>query len=231
MKKTQLEQPLSSFGVFVRSQRKYLGLTQVELAKKCGSDDSSICRIENSQKGVIITDQLLKRMARVFGCPVEELIKRRPKSLNTPPKTPLGKFIRQRREELGLSIKVFAKRMKMKPRSAYTFELITNQISYQTAKKLSKTLKINIEDLSLYIGFSESEELSDIGQLIRTARKKACMSQEELANKLGFKRQYISLIELGDSKQTRSKKNFLEIARILNIEVSEMEKFFSKPVA
>lgn len=231
MKKAKLKQTLSSLGVFVRSQRKYLGITQVELAKKCGSDDSSICRIENSQKGVIITDQLLKRMAKVLDCPVEELIKRRPKILSTPPKYPLGEFIRQRREKLGLSIQVFAKRMKIKTRSAYTFEIKANQISYQTAKRLAKALKINSGELTQFIGFSESEGLNDLGQLIRCARKKAGLSQKDLADKLGFKRQYLSSIELGDRKPKCCSKKLYELAQILNIEISEIEKFFSDPDA
>ena len=65
-----------------------------------------------------------------------------------------------------------------------------------------------------------SVELQALGERVRKRRVQEQLSQEKLAERCGFDRTYISLVERG--KRNPSFTNLLKLARGLNIEVSQL---------
>ncbi|ACV69804.1 transcriptional regulator, XRE family (plasmid) [Desulfohalobium retbaense DSM 5692] len=62
--------------------------------------------------------------------------------------------------------------------------------------------------------------LEELGQEIKSRRKQLGLSQEKLADKCGFDRTYISMVERG--KRNPSLLNLLKIAKGLEASVSEL---------
>jgi transcriptional regulator with XRE-family HTH domain len=66
----------------------------------------------------------------------------------------------------------------------------------------------------------ENQELINLGKKIKSHRNKLSISQEFLAEKCGFDRTYISLLERG--KRNPSYINLLKLSNGLNISISEL---------
>ena len=69
-------------------------------------------------------------------------------------------------------------------------------------------------------------EVTDIvlGEVLRSFRKKAELSQEQLALDAGLERTYISMLELG--QRTPTIKTLIQLGRALKIPLSEIIKQF-----
>lgn len=65
-----------------------------------------------------------------------------------------------------------------------------------------------------------TKPLEKLGQAIRSRRERLGLSQEKLADKCGFDRTYISMLERG--KRNPSLLNLLRIAKGLDVSVSEL---------
>lgn len=64
------------------------------------------------------------------------------------------------------------------------------------------------------------DSLEILGQRIRTLREESGLSQEKFAEKCGFDRTYISLLERG--KRNPSYTNLLKVAKGFEISISEL---------
>ncbi len=74
-----------------------------------------------------------------------------------------------------------------------------------------------------------SVELQALGERVRKHRVQEQLSQEKLAERCGFDRTYISLVERG--KRNPSFTNLLKLARGLNIEVSQLLTGFGTDIS
>lgn len=69
-----------------------------------------------------------------------------------------------------------------------------------------------------------SDPLISLGHSIKNARAKLSLSQEGLADKCGFDRTYISMLERG--KRNPSLLNLLKLSRGLGIPVSKLTEIY-----
>ena len=112
----------TEFGSFIRARRIELNIRQILLAQEIGLSQYLISMIEIGKRKYLNNDQL-EQLAKALQCDIEELRKRMPTRRLTQPITELGKLIRSRREELGLSLQEFAKKMEIDPQKAKRMEV------------------------------------------------------------------------------------------------------------
>jgi transcriptional regulator with XRE-family HTH domain len=73
------------------------------------------------------------------------------------------------------------------------------------------------------------ETLFPLGQAIKARRKQLGISQEKLAERCGFDRTYISMLERG--KRNPSLLNLLKLAKGLETSVSKLTEVYDDPKA
>ena len=91
----------AAVGARLRAERAARGLSQAELARRCGAARTYVVAVERGQHEPSI--DLLRRFAAALGCPVRELIWRLVGEPFADPAAPLAARVRLRREALGLS--------------------------------------------------------------------------------------------------------------------------------
>ena len=149
-------------------------------------------------------------------------------------KIEFGKFIYNRRKKLNLSQQALANELCLSNQAISNWErgISYPEISY--LQDLSKTLKINIEDLCLLKDSDAYEEIDltfDIDKLSNTLavlRKLNNMSQAELASKLNIQYQTISSWERGVSLPSIDQ--IVELSNIYSVSISELYYGNIKPV-
>jgi len=211
-------------GKFIRARRIKLGFNQTKVAKLAGLGQSVLSRFEIGTRKYLNQKQLT-RLAKALRCNPEELRKRnQPEKLPEEPQTELGRIIRARREEIGLTLEIFATRMGMNRWEARRLEVQKGllRMSYIRARRLAKTLNLDVSVFSSFIGYDTTPIESNMGNLVRTHRKELAMSEKELAKKLGVTRQYVSQIELGLCP-LRKNKVITRITRVLKIDPALLE--------
>jgi len=213
----------SELGSYIRSRRLELELRQVPLAKKCGFAQNFVSQLEIGIRKYL-KDRQLERLAKALQCDVEELRKRMPVKSGSQPKTELGKLIRSRREELGLSLPAFAKKLRMTPQQAKTLEVRKNPtIRYQLVQLLASVLDLEPTTLAKFAGTTRKQSKSELGQLVRTRRKELGISTGSLAEKLDVSRQFVNQIEFGQCRLSKNDDMIARLAQILELDVNELE--------
>lgn len=213
----------TELGSFIRARRLELDLRQVPLAKQAKVAPSLITMIEVGVRRYL-KDQQLERLAKTLQCDVEELRKRMPVKRIAQPKTELGKLIRSRREELGLSLPAFAKKMGMTPQQAKHLEVKKNPgICYGLSKPLASALELDPSVIAQFAGNIRKQTNSKLGQLIRARRKELGMSLNVLAEKLNVSRQFVNQIEFGQNCLSESDERIEQLAQVLEVDVNELQ--------
>lgn len=213
----------TELGSFVRARRIELDLRQVPLAKQSGLAHSQISQIEVGVKKYL-DDNQLTQLATALKCDTEELRKRMPVKPGSHPTTELGKLIRSRREELGMTIESFAKKMKMTPQRARHLEIRKNpSIRYNTLNPLAKVLDLDPVILSKFVGTTRKESTSELGNLVRSRRKELGMSIGDLAEKLDVSRQFANQIEFGQARLSTNDEMIVKLAEVLQLDVEKLE--------
>lgn len=213
----------SEFGGFIRDRRLELNLGQASLAKKAGLTQGLVSVIEIGKRKYL-NDRQLERFAKALQRDVEELRKRMPVKHVAQPTTELGKLIRSRREELGMNIGVFAKKLKMIPKRAKHLEIRKNpSIRYDLVKPLAIALDLDFSVLGKFAGTTRKETKSELGQLVRSRRKELAMRIEDLAQKLGVSRQFVDQIEFGQCRLSNNDEMIAKLAQVLNIGIDKLE--------
>ena len=133
----------------------------------------------------------------------------------TPSRTELGKFLRARRLELGLSQVQVVELAGLRQKFYSLLEIgIKHYPEAKKLKGLAKALKCEFSQLQSLVParrqtkFKPKTDLrkvgprtkptnSALGQLVRSRRQELKLSQSKLAGKLGVKRQFVSQVELG----------------------------------
>ncbi len=213
----------TGLGQFIRARRLELGLKQTLLAIKAGLTQRAVSRFEIGENEYL-SDEQLHQLASVLQVRVEELQKRIRAKHIAQPKTELGKLIRSRREELGLSILEFAKKMEMTIEKVETLEIrYRPTICYALIKPLANALRLDISVLARFGSRNQKQTKSKLGQLVRTRRKELGMTAVMLAEKLCVSKQFVSQIEFGKCPLSEGNEMIERLAQILELEASTLE--------
>jgi len=216
----------TELGSFIRARRLELDLRQVPLAEQCGIYQNDISHIEIGTRKYL-DDDILNKLATALQCDVEELRKRmliKPVKPVVQPTTEVGKLIRARREELGLTIEVFAKNLKIDPKKANLFEVRKSPtIHYEFLKPLAVVLKLDSSVLSRFVGNTRKQTKSELGQLVRSRRKELGLSLSGLADKMNVSRQFVNQIEFGQARLSTNDEMVARLAQALEIDVNKLD--------
>lgn len=213
----------TKLGSFIRARRLKLDLRQISLAKQAGVGQTLVSVIEVGTKKHL-NNQQLERFAKALQCDPEELRKRMPVKHTAKPTTELGKLIRSRRKELGLTLADFAKRMGITLQRARRLEIRKSpRIRYGLIKLLASTLNLDLSAFAQFVGTTRKQTTSKLGQLVRTRRKELGMSIRELAKKLHVSYQFVSQIELGQCSLSKSDDMIKRLAQVLKLDVNKLK--------
>ena len=184
-----------SLGQFLRSRRRELGLTQVTTAKKIGMSQSLYCKYEHDEIK-IPGDEMLDRFSQALEVEFRTLKRKRPKKMLKRPVSKLAKLISS-----GI------KKNNLKPSTVPHGLRLSNirRIQSRTARFLSERLNIKLSKFSEFTDFTRKSTDNRIGQIVRAGRLEKCMSQQELAHKMGRgTRAWVSAIETGQIRFSAS---------------------------
>lgn len=201
-----------------------LGLNQTQVAERTLLKQVIVSGIETGKR-VYITEVESVKLARVLGYDTDELWKLAPKRVAPTPTTKRGKLIRARRLELGISLEVFARKMRMSPDSAEALELTKgNYLNYGLIRKLSRVLKLHMSVLCQFAPRAQRKSRTALGDFLRKRRKELVISNEEMSKMMGVTIQYMNRIEAGHARLSQNGKRILQLAHILDVEVSVLEE-------
>lgn len=220
-----MTQSETGLGSFIRTRRLELALSQIQLADLADTDipQNLISALEIG-KQKYLNEQQLKGLAKALQCDAEKLLGCMPVKHTAQPKTGLTKFIRSRREELGLSLLAFAERMGMTLQKARALEVKRSPtISFVLARRLESALDLNPLTLAKFETVVCKQTESKLGQLIRNRRRERGMSLEALAEKLDVSHQFLSQIELGLCSLSENGDLVARLAQILKLDMKELE--------
>lgn len=212
----------TELGKFLRARRLELGLSQVQVAKLTGMCHSNYSQLEVGKHQPVFNanPKRFENLAEALNVEPQDLIVL---VTRAEPKTERGKFIRNRREELGLSLGDLAERMGRSLNSVRSLELSKSQgLSYGLLIPLSKALELEPSVLSAFVGGLEKTTNGSLGKLIRERRKESGYSISQLAEKLGVTRQYLSCVELGQVHLSQNDARIRQIAEVLELDAAEL---------
>ena len=209
----------SELGKFIRVRRIKLGLTQVGAAKPGGISQGEWSGMETGKRRRL-SAKYIAVFSEVLQCEPSQLEALNPEKKQAELKTELGKFIRARREELGLTKTDLARELKVNSSYVNQLELHERYIIYQTARRLVIVLRLEPQALLKFITNQNAKAAgSGLGKLIRTRRRELLLSQSDLAKELGVSKAYVSLIELGALHLNQSDYLLERLAEILKLDV------------
>jgi len=212
----------TKLGRFIRARRLELDFKQIPLAERAGLSQARVSRLEIG-KSEYLNDRQLEGLAQALQCHPEELRQRMPVRQIAQPKTELGKFVRSRRQELGLTPADLAKKIKITAQQAKYLELQRQGIGYGLVKPLAMALELDLSAFVQFVGSDRKQTESQLGQLVRRRRKELVISTEELAEKLDVSRQMVNQIELGKTSLSNSDDLIKQLAKILKLDVNVLQ--------
>lgn len=212
----------TELGSFIRARRIELGLRQVHIAEEVGIPQNIISGVEIGKRKYFNEDVLVK-LSFVLKCDAEELRKRMPVKPKAEVQTELGKLIHSRREELGMTLDQFAKKMKMTPQRAKRLEVRKSPyFRYNLLNPLAKVLNLDPAVLSKFVGTTQKETKSELGQLVRSRRKELGLSVRGLAQKMDTSGQYVNQIEFGQARLSDDD-TIVRLAQALELDAGKLE--------
>lgn len=209
----------TKLGRFIRTRRLKLGLSQVQLAKSAGANQTGISALETG-KTKRPKEKLMRNLAEALKCELAELKKFVPKKLADEPTTELGKLIKSRLQALGLTPDDLTEMLEVSENCVNDW--LTGQslsISYKLLKPLAKALKLKPADLSEFALKKNKPAKTAFGQMIRQRRQERGWSGPVLAEKVGITCAGISLIE---RKGVCSNKLAKKLARKLGLNPADL---------
>ena len=213
---------------FIRARRLELDIRQVPLAELSGLAQGLVSQLEVGTRKFLNNKQL-EDLAKALQCNSEELRKRMPEKHTAKPTTELGKMIRSRREELGLTLEVFAKKLRLTPKQAKHLEISKSpSLRYPLAEPLAKALKLDVSTFAKFVGRKGKVTGSELGQLVRLRRKELAMSLGKLAKKLGVSRQFVDQIESGQCRLSTNNEMIEQLAEVLELDVNQLNAVRSR---
>ena len=212
----------TELGSFIRARRLELDLRQVPLAELSGLPQNLVSMFEVGIRKYLNEEQL-QGLAKALQCDPEELRKRLPEKRTAKPTTELGKMIRSRREELGMTLEVFAKKLRITPQKAKRLEIRKNpSLRYHLAEPLAKALSLEVSAFAMFVGREGKVTGGELGQLIRQRRKELAMSLTVLAEKLNVSRQFVDQIESGQCRLSENDEMIEQLGEVLGLDVTQL---------
>ncbi len=221
-----MEPARGNLGTFVRIRRLKLNLSQRSLATRLGWEQAKVSHIERGRHPRLSKDEAAA-LARVFAIRPERLLRLNPPPLPLlPPRTPLARFIRARREALGLSRMELARLARTTNIYLGTLEQTTRYLKYSLMLRLAKALGLDPSKLAPFAAPSAAPPPSPMGRLIHRRRKQLGLSLREVARRVGVAKPAILAIERGrvSLRQARSQQRIRRLARVLRLNPAELEQ-------
>lgn len=215
----------TKLGKFLRVHRLHLRLTQEQVAKLARMTMRNYQSHEAGVNKYLKPKQILS-LAQALKCDLAQLqalgLKPEPE-----PESELGKFILQRRKELGLTDEQLAKRLKKGLVYVRNHEWRGTNINLRYLGKWAKALQCDLALLKPFVGFGGrrlKKSESQLGRFIRSKREECELTQAQLAGKLAISRQHMSQIELGQSSLIQSPQRLKGLAKILGLDLAKLGK-------
>ncbi len=210
-------------GRFIRARRLKLDIRQTPLAKSTGVDQRQISMLETGKRQRL-NPKRLERLAEALQCDPEDLRKRIPAKHVAQPTTVLGKLVRKRREEIGLSPGALARKMRMTLKQVRKLEIRkAPSIHPRFGKKLARALNLDLVILAEFLGWQRKPTSSKLGRFIRKRRRELGMNGSELAKKLHVSRQFVDQIELGKCSLSGNDKRIEQLAKLLKLDIRRLQ--------
>ena len=213
----------TALGKFLRFKRLGLGLRQTKVAKLSNMTQVGYSNFETGLSKYL-KPKNIKKLARVFKCQEVEISNLVPLKFRVKPKTKLGKFIRKRRKELGLSVDDFAKRLKVSVKEARSIEIHKKRtkVNFRWLSPLSLALQIEPAELVKF-GSSKKSRKSEFGNLIRLKRLELGFSLKVAALKLQVSAENVRLMENGKISFSTGDEKITKLAKILKIDLERLK--------
>ncbi|MDP3784544.1 MAG: helix-turn-helix domain-containing protein [bacterium] len=216
----------TKLGKFIRARRIKLGLSQAKAAK-FGRIRQSECSALEIGKRLFLSAKLIAGLSRALRCEPSRLEALAPKKRLKESKTELGKFIKARREELGLTRADLERKLKAHRSRVYILELLPRYVNFQSARRLAKALQLKPQALLKFTSKNAKAAGNGLGELVRARRRELLFSQSVLAKKLGVSKACVSLIELGAEHLSRP--GLIErLAEVLKLDVAMLKSLRPK---
>lgn len=214
----------TELGIFIRTRRLKLRLSQKTLAEKTGCSQALISDLEIGIRNNL-KDRNLDKFSEVLRCNPEELQIRMPEKHTPEPRTKLGRLMRARRKEIGMTLEDLVREMETSLQQVKSLELRPKPLlRFNTARKLAGVLGLELSTFAEFVGINTKPTNSALGLLVRTRRQELGMSSTRLAAELGVSRQFVSQVECGQLPLlNKSKKMIQQLAEILEIEVEQLK--------
>lgn len=210
-------------GAFLRERRLRLGLSQARVGLLSGLSQRAISQFEVGMCFRLSGAQI-RGLSKALGVRASKLT-----ALNTPrrvaqPKTDRGRFLRTRREAIGLSIAEFARAIGKTIQQAQRMEMGNAQsLPYALAGPIAKVLQVEPSTLLPFIGPRSRASVSRLGGAVRNRRRERGWSLRRCADKLGIKREFLSQIELGKVTLSWSDDLLRKMSSVLRVPLKELK--------
>lgn len=216
-----MEPSRSAFGQFLRRWRLHRGISQRSLARMLGCSQTRLSSLERGEtRGMRESD--IEKFARVLAVSPKRLKRLLPPPPPLlPPKTPLARLLRARREELGLSRMELAKRVGgIDDVYLGVLERTACEVRYSLMVRLARALQIEQATLARFVAVSAAPPGGSLGAAIRRRRKALGLSAQALGERLGISKTAVRAIEQGQVTlaHRRSDATIARIARALEMD-------------
>ena len=196
---------IEGIGINISTARRSVGISQEMLADKIGKSRRTIQNYETGKTDIPFC--LVSKIASALEVPLESLVGEIPDS------SMIGSNIRRLRIEKGMTQKELGERCGMFDSAIRRYENGRSVPTLKTIDKIADALDITREELL--------KMNSVIGVNIREARKAKGLTQDELAEKCGMKRQQIGAIE-NNENGSATIKTIERIASGLDVTAEEL---------
>jgi transcriptional regulator with XRE-family HTH domain len=225
--------PKTDLGKFILESRQKARLSIRDLSERAGMPDYAINSLQSGRnKGTKLTEEAINSLSEALGCEAEKLEEKigiyssigKFRERKKMPRTKLGKLLYEKRKNLRLTVsKVSKDLIKCKPQYYERIESgKVGNISSEMADKFSEVFGIKRKTLCRYVRPKKDSRLmpseSEFGKLIRKKRNEIGVSQQELADRMGFSRAYISLMEIGEADSQHRPETITKFTEALSID-------------
>ncbi len=194
-----------TFGEVVKKARESKGLSQHHLALLCNTSVQNLKKVEEDK--VIPRDTTVAKLAMHLDLDLMETLILTPHFSND--MSELAKIVIIARLKKGLSKKALAQKCNINVTELSNIEFSKSITPYfATLRKIASALDLDVSILNQAAGYIYSDEVKDIGSLIKNLRVRASLSQFECAIICEISQSSLSQIERGITKKPQ--KEFLE---------------------
>jgi len=221
-------QPRTELGRLIRSRREELGFSLSALAKKLKMTTRQAKRLEVNRR-TSIRYELIQPLAKALDLEISSLT-RFTRTVLKPCKRELGRLVRTRRLELGMSANELAEKLDVSKSLVSLIELGQLGLSKDDGRiaQLAQALELDIDKLEALRPARRRkprDNADPLGEFLATKRFELRLTQQEVAQRAGIKAQVVCHVETG---RTHPDPDLLDkLAKALNCEVPR--EFFPPP--